>query len=97
MIVAMISCIKSYIAIIKWCCREQGQGTIEELRGRDFRKELEEREKEQNPNKARARAIDEGRKRQKVDQVRLSNLVTISNKYKISYMKLDLGILIDIY
>ncbi|XP_026480711.1 protein CWC15 homolog [Ctenocephalides felis] len=54
--------------------REQGQGTIEELRGRDFRKELEEREKEQNPNKARARAIDEGRKRQKVDQVPVTSL-----------------------
>ncbi|XP_004527381.1 protein CWC15 homolog [Ceratitis capitata] len=32
--------------------RETGQGTSEELRNRDFRKELEEREREARPNKA---------------------------------------------
>uniref|UniRef100_A0A1A9WPL5 Protein CWC15 homolog n=1 Tax=Glossina brevipalpis TaxID=37001 RepID=A0A1A9WPL5_9MUSC len=31
--------------------RESGQGTAEELRNRDFRKELEEREREARPNK----------------------------------------------
>lgn len=56
--------------------REHGQGTIEELRNRDFRKELEERERGEEAKGSRRRAIEPSRepatssiKRQKLDQV----------------------------
>jgi hypothetical protein len=39
------------------CFREHGQGTSEELRSRDFRKELEDREKEKTG--ARERRVPE--------------------------------------
>jgi protein CWC15 len=35
------------------CFREHGQGTSEELRSRDFRKELEDREKEKSGTRER--------------------------------------------
>lgn len=61
--------------------REHGQGTIEELRNRDFRKELEEREREKDKGSSR-RMIEPARepaqpnaKRQKmIDQVPAASL-----------------------
>ncbi|XP_072763829.1 spliceosome-associated protein CWC15 homolog [Anoplolepis gracilipes] len=60
--------------------REYGQGTVEELRNRDFRKELEEREREKDKGSSR-RAIEPSResttssaKRQKLDQVPAASL-----------------------
>lgn len=68
-----------------WFClvfREQGQGTVDELRNRDFRKELEEREREVKEKAAPRRlAIEPSReaaaasaKRPKVDQVPAASL-----------------------
>ncbi|KAL0101701.1 hypothetical protein PUN28_019103 [Cardiocondyla obscurior] len=63
--------------------REHGQGTVEELRTRDFRKELEERERtEKDKGSSGRRAIEPSRestasssaKRQKVDQVSAASL-----------------------
>lgn len=60
--------------------REHGQGTIEELRSRDFRKELEERDREKDKSSSR-RMIEPARepaqtnaKRQKMDQVPAASL-----------------------
>ncbi|KAJ8951806.1 hypothetical protein NQ318_019779 [Aromia moschata] len=50
--------------------REHGQGTVDETRARDFRKELEEREREKRPG---PRAADHG-KRLKLDQVPAASL-----------------------
>ncbi|KAJ8944836.1 hypothetical protein NQ314_009377 [Rhamnusium bicolor] len=50
--------------------REHGQGTIDETRARDFRKELEEREREKRPG---ARATEHS-KRLKIDQVPAASL-----------------------
>lgn len=62
-------------------CREHGQGTIEELRNRDFRKELEERERTEKDKGSGRRAIEpsressaSGTKRQKLDQVPAASL-----------------------
>lgn len=63
--------------------REYGQGTVEELRNRDFRKELEERERGGEKDKGSSRrAIEPSRdssatssaKRQKLDQVPAASL-----------------------
>lgn len=61
--------------------REHGQGTIEELRNRDFRKELEERERVEKDKGSGRRAIEpsresatSGTKRQKLDQVPAASL-----------------------
>lgn len=63
--------------------REHGQGTIEELRNRDFRKELEEREREREKDKSSNRRMIEPpretsatsiAKRQKIDQVPTASL-----------------------
>lgn len=61
--------------------REHGQGTIEELRNRDFRKELEERERSEKDKGSSRRAIEPSResstsnaKRQKLDQVPAASL-----------------------
>ncbi|XP_014481757.1 PREDICTED: protein CWC15 homolog B [Dinoponera quadriceps] len=61
--------------------REHGQGTIEELRNRDFRKELEERERGEKEKGSSRRAIEPSReptasntKRQKLDQVPAASL-----------------------
>ena len=61
--------------------REHGQGTIEELRNRDFRKELEERERIDKDKGSSRRAIEPSRdstasstKRQKLDQVPAASL-----------------------
>lgn len=62
--------------------REHGQGTIEELRNRDFRKELEEREREREKEKSSSRRMIEppretsttSAKRQKIDQVPTASL-----------------------
>uniref|UniRef100_A0A0K8TS41 Putative pre-mrna-splicing factor cwc15 n=1 Tax=Tabanus bromius TaxID=304241 RepID=A0A0K8TS41_TABBR len=61
--------------------REQGQGTTEELRNRDFRKELEERERETRPSKTippvvrkAIEANSSSSKRAKLDQVPAANL-----------------------
>ncbi|KPI93874.1 PREDICTED: protein CWC15 homolog [Papilio xuthus] len=53
--------------------REQGQGTTEELRSRDFRKELDEREKESKGPSAR-RQNEPPAKRLKIDQVPAASL-----------------------
>ncbi|XP_034947921.1 protein CWC15 homolog B [Chelonus insularis] len=63
--------------------RDYGQGTIEELRNRDFRKELEEREREREKDKSGTRRMIEPsreptaptpNKRQKVDQAPITSL-----------------------
>lgn len=61
--------------------REYGQGTVEELRNRDFRKELEERERVEKDKGSSRRAIEPSResttssaKRQKLDQVPAASL-----------------------
>lgn len=61
--------------------REHGQGTIEELRNRDFRKELEDRERGEKEKGSSRRAIEPSReatassaKRQKLDQVPAASL-----------------------
>ncbi|XP_012272626.1 spliceosome-associated protein CWC15 homolog [Orussus abietinus] len=63
--------------------REHGQGTVEELRNRDFRKELEERERDRDKDgkSVNRRAIESSRetstpsaKRQKIDQVPAASL-----------------------
>lgn len=60
--------------------REHGQGTIEELRSRDFRKELEERERTEKDKGSNRRAIESressasSAKRQKLDQVPAASL-----------------------
>lgn len=54
--------------------REQGQGTTEELRSRDFRKELDDREKEIKVPSGRRQAIEPVSKRTKVDQVPAASL-----------------------
>lgn len=55
--------------------REHGQGTSEELRSRDFRRELEEREHEKDKEKSTRRFTEsrEG-KRQKLDQLPAASL-----------------------
>lgn len=53
--------------------REQGQGTTEELRSRDFRKDLDEREKETKGPSVR-RQIEPLVKRTKIDQVPAASL-----------------------
>lgn len=53
--------------------REQGQGTTDELRSRDFRKELDEREKEVKGSSTR-RPVEPPTKRPKVDQVPAASL-----------------------
>ena len=55
------------------CRREQGQGTTDELRSRDFRKELDEREKEIKAPGAR-RPAEPTVKRLKIDQVPAASL-----------------------
>lgn len=62
-------------------CREYGQGTVEELRNRDFRKELEDRERTEKDKGSSRRAIEPSResttssaKRQKLDQVPAASL-----------------------
>lgn len=67
--------------MILYSCREHGQGTIEELRNRDFRKELEERERTEKDKGSSRRAIEPSRestassaKRQKLDQVPAASL-----------------------
>ncbi|CAH1102601.1 unnamed protein product [Psylliodes chrysocephalus] len=50
--------------------REHGQGTIDETRSRDFRKELEDRERDKRPG---ARATEQN-KRLKIDQVPAASL-----------------------
>ena len=68
---------------MNFVCREHGQGTIEELRNRDFRKELEEREREREKDKSSNRRMIEPpretsatsiAKRQKIDQVPTASL-----------------------
>lgn len=59
--------------LTKLCCREQGQGTTEELRSRDFRKELDDREKEGKGPSAR-RQNEPAVKRAKIDQVPAASL-----------------------
>ncbi|XP_070149024.1 protein CWC15 homolog B [Polyergus mexicanus] len=61
--------------------REYGQGTVEELRNRDFRKELEEKERVEKDKGSSRRAIESSResttsnaKRQKLDQVPAASL-----------------------
>ncbi|KAL6424668.1 Protein CWC15-like protein B [Formica fusca] len=61
--------------------REYGQGTVEELRNRDFRKELEEKERVEKDKGSSRRAIEPSResttssaKRQKLDQVPAASL-----------------------
>ncbi|XP_015113220.1 protein CWC15 homolog [Diachasma alloeum] len=60
--------------------REHGQGTTEELRTRDFRKELEEREVEKTSKSSNRRMVEPSRepvqpsKRQKADQVPAASL-----------------------
>lgn len=54
--------------------REQGQGTTEELRARDFRKELDEREKEAKVPSARRQPVEPQIKRPKIDQVPAASL-----------------------
>lgn len=55
--------------------REHGQGTTDELRSRDFRRELEEREHKEEKEKPR-RFVEsrEGSKRQKLDQLPAASL-----------------------
>ncbi|CAH2243122.1 protein CWC15 homolog [Pararge aegeria] len=53
--------------------REQGQGTTDELRSRDFRKELDEREKDVKAPNAR-RLVEPSVKRLKTDQVPAASL-----------------------
>lgn len=62
--------------------REHGQGTMDELRNRDFRKELEERERDREKDKSSTRRMIEppretsatSAKRQKIDQVPTASL-----------------------
>ncbi|CAB3231147.1 unnamed protein product [Arctia plantaginis] len=54
--------------------REQGQGTTEELRSRDFRKELDEREKEGSKTSNARRQAEPTAKRPKIDQVPAASL-----------------------
>lgn len=71
----------SIVIVILFSYREHGQGTIEELRNRDFRKELEERERSEKDKGSSRRAIEPSResstsnaKRQKLDQVPAASL-----------------------
>lgn len=60
-----------------WCfiCREHGQGTIDETRTRDFRKELDERERDKDKKSASgASRQPEHTKRLKLDHVPAANL-----------------------
>lgn len=56
--------------------REHGQGTTDELRSRDFRKDLEDREREKDKGNARERRVQESNshKRPKLDQVPAASL-----------------------
>lgn len=56
--------------IIFFNCREHGQGTVDETRSRDFRKELEDRERDKRPAIRNA----EHSKRLKLDQVPAASL-----------------------
>ncbi|XKL60635.1 hypothetical protein PGB90_007692 [Kerria lacca] len=53
--------------------REHGQGTIEELQNRDFRKDLEEKEREKEKN-IRGRIQDNQHKKPKFEQIPTTNL-----------------------
>jgi len=53
--------------------REHGQGTSEEFKGRDFRKELEDREREKDKDKVRRPAIEQA-KRPRPDQAPAASL-----------------------
>lgn len=53
--------------------REQGQGTTDELRSRDFRKELDDREKDVKTSSSR-RQNEPMTKRPKIDQVPAASL-----------------------
>ncbi|KAJ8884441.1 hypothetical protein PR048_016298 [Dryococelus australis] len=60
-------------------CREHGQSSSEELRSRDFRKELEDREREKDKTSSRDRRTTDSRdssshKRPKLDQVPAASL-----------------------
>lgn len=68
---------------MNFICREHGQGTVEELRNCDFRKELEEREREREMDKCSNRLMIEPQretsatsiaKRQKIDEVPTASL-----------------------
>jgi len=52
--------------------RQEGQGTQDELRGRDFRKELEDRERSSREKRDRGR--DSGSKRPRLEQIPAANL-----------------------
>lgn len=52
--------------------RQEGQGTSDELRGRDFRRDLEERER--NVREKRDRNRDSGSKRPRLEQIPATNL-----------------------
>lgn len=52
--------------------RQEGQGTSDELRGRDFRRDLEERER--NVREKRDRNRDSGSKRPRLEQIPAANL-----------------------
>lgn len=74
-----IKYIKKYCVMLIF--REHGQGTVEELRNRDFRKELEDRERTDKDKGSGRRAIEPSRestassaKRQKIDQVPAASL-----------------------
>lgn len=73
-VIYSIIVIKDSNALIHYCyCREQGQGTTEELRSRDFRKDLDDREKDIKVPGAR-RQNEPSTKRPKVDQVPAASL-----------------------
>lgn len=55
-------------------CREPGQGNVEDLRNRDFRKDLEDREKDGTGTKAVAPVARSAIKRPKLDQVPAASL-----------------------
>lgn len=54
--------------------REHGQGTIEEIQNRDFRRELEEREREKDNKATRGRIQDVPHKKPKFEQIPTANL-----------------------
>lgn len=60
--------------LILYIFREQGQGTTEELRARDFRKELDEREKDGKGTATKRQLIEPLPKRTKADQVPAASL-----------------------
>ena len=70
-------CIENTVAVFLLFNRQTGQDTAEEVRGRDFRKDLEERERqaarERNKEKG-SRSTTEQPKRPRLDQPPPSNL-----------------------